>query len=63
MKNFAFTWAVIAAVVLVIFWPWAVIWAANTLFGLGIAYTFQTWLAVLILSATFGKASIKTKEK
>jgi hypothetical protein len=27
------------------------IWALNTLFGLGIAYTFKTWLAALILGA------------
>ena len=27
------------------------IWALNTLFGVGIAYTFKTWLAALILGA------------
>lgn len=26
--------------------PFILIWALNTLFGLGIAYTFKTWLAV-----------------
>ena len=31
--------------------PWLSIWALNTLFGLGIAYTFKTWLAALVLGA------------
>jgi hypothetical protein len=31
--------------------PFGGIWALNTLFGLGIAYTFKTWLAALILGA------------
>lgn len=29
--------------------PWAAIWALNTLFTLGIAYTFNSWLSALIL--------------
>jgi hypothetical protein len=45
---------VILVVALVILGPLAIIWALNTLFGLGIAYTFWTWLAVLVLSATIG---------
>ncbi len=57
MKNAAVTGlgiiAIVALVVaLVILGPLAIIWALNTLFGLGIAYTFWTWLAVLVLSAT-----------
>ena len=35
----------------IVFMPLAVIWALNTLFGLGIAYGFYEWLAVLVLSA------------
>lgn len=31
--------------------PLAVIWALNTLFQLGLGYTFWNWLAVMILSA------------
>lgn len=50
---------VIALILLVIFWPFAVIWAVNTLFALNIAYTFWTWLAVLVLTATFGKSNAK----
>lgn len=38
-----------------VFGPWIVIWAINTLFAVGIAYTFSTWLAMLILgSLIFG---------
>lgn len=50
---------VIALLILGILWPLVVIWAVNTLFAFGIAYTFWTWLAVLVLTLTFGKANIK----
>jgi hypothetical protein len=62
MNNFALTWVVIAAILLIIFWPWVIIWAVNTLFGLGIAYTFWNWLAVLVLTAAFGKTSVSVKK-
>ena len=31
--------------------PLAIIWALNTLFQTGLAYTFWNWLAVVVLSA------------
>lgn len=42
----------IAAIVIIValLVPFAGIWALNTLFGLGILYTFKTWLAALVLS-------------
>lgn len=46
------------AILMIIFWPFVIIWAMNTLFDLGIAYTFWTWLAMLVITATFGKAKI-----
>ena len=49
---------ILLLIVWIIFWPFAVIWAANTLFAFGIAYNFWTWLAVVVLTATFGKASV-----
>ena len=49
MKSMSLPLA-IAIILIVIFWPWSIIWAVNTLFGLGIAYTFWTWLAVLVLT-------------
>ena len=39
-------------VLLVVFGPFATIWALNTLFpALAIGYTFETWLAIILLSA------------
>jgi len=52
----------ISALLLAIFWPLVVIWALNTLFALGIAYTFWTWLAVLVLTLTFGKAHVEVNK-
>jgi MFS-type transporter involved in bile tolerance (Atg22 family) len=37
-----------------VFGPLLLIWSLNILFGLGIAYTFNTWLAALIIGATVG---------
>lgn len=53
---------VLAIIVLAILWPLVIIWAVNTLFAFGIAYTFWTWLAVLVLTMSFGKANINMKK-
>lgn len=53
--------AFIVMVLLAIFWPFVVIWALNTLFGLGLAYTFWNWLAMLVLSITFGSRSAQSQ--
>jgi len=52
---------VLLAIALVVFFPFAVIWAANTLFpALAIPATFDTWLAIVILGMFFrGEASFK----
>lgn len=39
-------------VILCVLAPFATIWAINTLFATGIAYTFYTWLAVVVLNVT-----------
>jgi hypothetical protein len=39
------------AIALIILGPLATIWALNTLFLLSIAYTFETWLATMILQS------------
>jgi hypothetical protein len=44
-------WALLLLVVAIL-WPLGVIWAMNTLFGLGIAYTFWNWLAATVLIFT-----------
>ena len=52
MKVNAYTMVGLLTLVILIlvFMPLAVIWALNTLFGLGIAYGFYEWLAVLVMS-------------
>lgn len=47
MKNAVLILFLLAMVIAV---PFINIWAINTLFGLGIAYTFWTWLASLIVT-------------
>lgn len=61
MKALSITF-VIAVFALLLFWPFALIWAVNTLFGLGIAYTFWTWLAAMIIMAAFGKTHVKVEK-
>jgi hypothetical protein len=58
LKGLSGVTLVIAVILLVIFWPFAIIWALNTLFAFGIAYTFWTWLAVLVLTMSFGKTNV-----
>jgi hypothetical protein len=53
---------VIAVIALVAFWPFALIWAVNTLFGTTIAYTFWTWLAAMVMMAAFGKTHVKVEQ-
>jgi hypothetical protein len=52
---------IIFLIVWICMWPLAAIWAVNTLFGFGIAYTFWNWLAVVVLTAFFGKSTVRVK--
>ena len=53
---------IVLVVLLVLLGPLLVIWALNTLFPvLAIGYTWQTWLAVLIMSAFF-QTTVKIKK-
>ena len=55
--------AVVVVVAILIFAPFVTIWSLNTLFALGIDYTFWTWLAMVWLSAvTFGGIAYKIKK-
>lgn len=54
--------AVIAFFILIVLWPLVIVWALNTLFGLGIAYTFWNWLAALVLMLAI-KARVTTKKE
>jgi hypothetical protein len=46
---------IIFLILAIVFGPLAVIWSVNTLFAVGIAYTFWTWLAALILGGAVAK--------
>lgn len=53
---------IIALLIFVVLFPWAVIWALNTLFPtLAIGYTFWTWLAVLVIGM-FIRSDITVKK-
>jgi hypothetical protein len=53
---------IVLAFLAIIFFPFVVIWALNTLFVLGIAYTFWTWLAMVVVISFFGTTHTKTKK-
>jgi hypothetical protein len=63
MKSLIAMLGLIAFVVLlIVIGPLATIWAWNTLFtGYPIAYSFDTWLAVVILGAFF-RANVSIKK-
>jgi len=44
----------VAVIAFIVGGPLLSIWALNTLFGLGIAFTFETWAAALWLSTVVG---------
>jgi hypothetical protein len=50
MKTFAILGLVVLVIFFLIFGPLLTIWALNTLFpALAIAYTWQTWAAIVLL--------------
>lgn len=53
---------VIFIVALVALGPLVVIWALNTIFGLGIAYTFLNWLAMIVIMGVFGKNNVNVSK-
>ena len=61
-KNLTIIAIGLAMVVAVLLGPLAVIWAVNELFATSIAYTFWTWLAVIIIGA-FISPNVKIAKK
>lgn len=51
-----------AIICLVISMPWIFCWSLNILFGLHIAYTFETWVAAFVLVAILTGSGIKFKK-
>ena len=50
---------IVLILALIVFGPLVLIWALNTLFTLGIPYTFKTWLASLIIGGYLSNGSSK----
>jgi len=62
MKAVSIILIVVLLVAVVIFWPFAIIFALNTLFpALAIQSNFWTWLAVVVLNATYATRYNYTK--
>ena len=53
----------ILLIALIIAFPFAIIWALNTLFGFGLAYSFANWLAVLVLKVLVFSDKVVTSKK
>ena len=51
MKNLGIAGLIALIVVVIVFGPLCTIWALNTLFALNIAYSFETWLATILLTS------------
>jgi hypothetical protein len=52
----------ILSLLLILFWPLAVIWSLNTLFDTGIPYSLRTWAATVVL-VTIVRVSTLSPEK
>jgi len=63
-KNIGIFAFVVVVIIGVLLGPWAVVWAWNELFGpiYTVPYTFQTWLAVLVLGV-FIRSDVKVTKK
>jgi hypothetical protein len=63
MRNFGVGAILVLVILLVVFGPFFTIWALNTLFPvLAIAYTFETWCAVILLGMFLrGNVSVSKK--
>ena len=55
----AFILGALLIVTLVVCAPLLLIWSLNTLFAVGIDYTFWTWLAALVLVSLVGSSASK----
>jgi hypothetical protein len=53
----------IIVVLFLVLFPFGIIWAGNTLFGLGIPYTLKTWVASLIVWTLFGSSAAGSSSK
>lgn len=49
---------ILLVIALIAFVPLVLLWSLNTLFGMGLAYSFLNWLAALVLIGLFGKTNV-----
>jgi len=61
MKEFLMAFVIVLVIGFTIFYPLAVIWSLNLLFGLTIPYKFSTWCATMLLIGVFA-ANIVVKK-
>jgi hypothetical protein len=58
MKKLLTTFGIVVGIAIIIaiavIFPFLFIWAINTLFGLTIAYTLETWSAMVLMQIFFG---------
>jgi fatty acid desaturase len=53
MKEFLIALLIVLVIAFFVFYPIAVIWSLNTLFGFTIPFTFSTWCAAGLLVGVF----------
>lgn len=62
LKGFGVLAVIAIIIALIVFGPFATIWAVNTLFpAITIPYTFETWCAVVVLGM-FLKGNVTVKK-
>lgn len=54
---------ILLIILVIVLGPLLIIWSLNTLFGLGIAYTLQTWVAALILGGVLSRSASSSSKK
>jgi len=59
----AATLLILVLLVIALLYPFALIWSLNLLFNLTIAYTWQTWLAALLLSGPVIRSGSSSSSK
>jgi len=61
-KTFGVVGLIVFILAVIVFGPFLTIWAANTIFPtLAIPYTFDTWLATILLGGFFRGSSVSSK--
>jgi len=58
MNNTMAFFLILVALAAIAFGPLVFLWSLNTLFGMGLAYSFFNWLAALVLIGLFGKTNV-----